>query len=82
MHRNLSLTIESDSIQTEDKASKGTTIHLSFQRKIQLDGMKIIPRESYDNILLRLIEDHRKHHRTRDPVDLPAEKVEHMKQEA
>ena len=33
----------------------------------RLDELKIHKRETYEDVLLRLIEDYHKHHKTRDP---------------
>ena len=49
----------------------GTTIHVTRQTKGIMDSLKVIPRESYESVIVRLIEDYRKHHAPRKQEDDP-----------
>lgn len=46
-----------------------------------LEELRIYPRESYEDIVRRLIEDYLKHHKPHIPVDPPSD-VHELKQEA
>ena len=60
----------------------GTTIHVSFESKFALDRLKVIPRESYESVIQRLMDDYHKHHKTKDPPADVASVNEPPKQEA
>ena len=60
----------------------GTTIHVSFESKFALDRLKVIPRESYESVIQRLIKDHHEHHKAKDPAVDVTGADEPLKQEA
>ena len=60
----------------------GTTIHVSFESKFALDRLKVIPRESYESVIQRLIESYLAHHKVKDPPADVATAAEAAKQEA
>ena len=56
---------------TEKDKETGIALHMST--KDALEGLKLVPMESYEHIILRLIEDYRKHHAPRKQEDDPPE---------
>ena len=60
----------------------GTTIHVSFESKFALDRLKVIPRESYESVIQRLMDDYHKHHKAKDPPADVTSVNEPPKQEA
>ena len=59
-----------------------TAIQIHFGTKAILDELKIIPRESYENVIIRLIDDYRRHHAPRKQEDDPPVAATLPKQEA
>lgn len=57
----------------------GIAVHVSTKDKLY--DLKLVSMESYENVVLRLIEDFHKHHKPRDPVD-PTFDAYRLKQEA
>ena len=69
--------------EIEMNGEVGTSIHVTKQTKRLMDTFKVIPRESYESVILRLIEGYRKHHAPRKQEDdPPAGQTTLAKQEA
>jgi predicted CopG family antitoxin len=41
-------------------SQKGSTIHLSSETKQELDKLKVHPRQSYEEVIRKLIEEYKK----------------------
>jgi predicted DNA-binding protein len=41
-------------------SKKGTTIHLSIETKQELDKLKVHPRQPYEEIIKKLLEEYKK----------------------
>ena len=66
---------------TKEDVVTGISIHMSS--KEMLDEFKLVPMESYEHIIIRLMEDYRKHHASRKQEDDPPEgQTKLVKQEA
>ena len=62
-------------------AGKRTGIQVHKGTIKDLEDLRVYPRESYEDIVRRLIEDYHKHHKPRDPVEHPSD-THLLKQEA
>ena len=63
----------------EDRET-GIAVHMSTKDK--LDEIKLVSMESYENVVLRLIESYHAHHKVKDPPADVATAAEAPKQEA
>ena len=66
-------------MKTDEGRRTGIQVH---ERTIaDFEELRRYPRESYEDIVRRLIEDYRKHHKPRNPADPPSDAIT-IKQEA
>lgn len=51
-------------VKESDNPTDETTIRLDFDVKDKLDELKIIPAEPYNDVIVRLIDEYKKHNKS------------------
>ena len=69
-------------IKMSDESDREWMVMMHRGTKSKLDALKLVSMESYENVVLRLIESYHKHHKAKDPSADIAIAAEAPKQEA